>query len=167
VAQQQVREVPPHQAEKFVKDMGGDPKFQRFQRRLELSFGITESRKDRSRLLVVLALLKVRVKRLLTAMGINKTVLIVFTVAEVAFRVWYALGASVVLAIAVGVALWLQLKRTREAVRAKQAELAEVDEEIESACAEIFQIDEQASRGIKIIDPATFGAPAKQEKVEA
>lgn len=167
MAQQQVREVPPHQAEKFLKDMGEDPKFLRFQRRVELAAGITEASKTRSGILVVLALLKVRTKRLFAAAGLNKTVLIVFTVAEVAFRVWYALGASTILAIAIGVALWFQIKKTREAIQAKESELEAVDEVIDRARAEISSIDEQCSRGIKIIDPATFGSPPVKQKVEA
>jgi len=167
VAQQQVREVPPHQAEKFLKDMGSDPKFERFQKRMSLSSALTVATQERSKLVVLIALLRVRAKRIVTALAFNKAVALVFTVAEVAFRVWYALGASVILALAVGVMLWLKLKKTREVIEEKSRALEEVDEAVELARVAIAEIDELASRGIRVIDPATFGSPTVKEKAEA
>ncbi len=167
MAQQQVREVPPHQAEKFLKDMGSDPKFERFQKRMTLSSALTVATQEQSKLVLVLALLKVRAKRIIGALAFNKAVAMVFTIAEVAFRVWYALGASIALALAIGIVLWLKLKKTREIIDEKSRALDEVDDAIEVARVAITEIDELASRGIRIIDPATFGSPAVKEKVEA
>lgn len=167
MAQQQVREVPPHQAEKFLKDMGSDPKFERFQKRMSLSSALTVAAQERSKLSHMIAVFRVRARRLSAVLGLNEGVALIAIVAEVAFRIWYALGASVVLALAVGVVLWLKLKKTRETIEQKKRELEEIDEAIESARISITEIDELASRGIRVIDPATFGSPQVKEKAEA
>jgi len=167
----QGKEVPPSAAEGFLKDVDQDPKFQRFHERMACIAEINHVTAEKERMLGALRderkSLSLPDPRVL---GLALLLALPLLVLSAALPWWQGRAAVILLAIA---ALVVDEVKARRAKHEREVRLAEITEGLEAIErdatkvlrqleARIVEIDHEAASSIKIIDPATFGAPAKK-----
>lgn len=172
---EQGREVPAQVAEGFLKGVDEDPKFLRFQERLfcvaqvkrmkeEQKAAVEALREERRALLVP----EPRTVGLAVVFG-----LILLGLSHALSSLWAQAPLAVGLGAVTALLMDEVLHRRRAAKR--NLRLAKIDDEVTAVKenaeehvraleARITEIDHEGASSIRIIDPATFGAPVKKEE---
>jgi hypothetical protein len=144
----QGREVPGKFASEFMDGIDKDPKFMRFSQRQAAAETLVELRMEK------LSLRAPDPRSLASALLIAAPLVIAAILLP---WPWVVLGC-------IGAALSLDEVRARRSQYLRDRRLAEVDDQMSQLEGLVVSIDREAESSIRIIDPATFGAPKKQEE---